>query len=336
MDRLLPVILVLCCGLSLGAGFLLWGTLRALGRLDWRLIQVEAATPRRRGLAPGRRAPGFRLPAEGGGRVRLRDLSDRRVLLVFADDVRDLQPELDRLQLRGELQIVQIRATNDVRPAGESSPRAHFPVLRQRAGRVSRRYRVLETPFAVVVGASGTICGSGLIREGRHLPFLLEAARAEERGEPGVGWIQRDGPAPSSCRLRDFTPRADDILVVTYPRSGTTWTQMILRQLTTDGGMDFAHIAQVSPWLEWALRSGRDLDRLPAPRVFKSHLSYRRIPKGPCRYIYVARDGRDVAVSYYHFARTHMQYRGTFGEFYDRFLTGDDTYGSWLAHVAGW
>ena len=110
---------------------------------------------------------------------------------------------------------------------------------------------------------------------------------------------------------------------MTYPRSGTTWTQMILYQLTTDGRMDFAHITQVCPWFERALKAGRDLDALPAPRVFKSHLTYRRIPKGPCRYIYVARDGKDVAVSYYHFYRSHMGYKGTFEEFFERFLTGE-------------
>jgi hypothetical protein len=111
---------------------------------------------------------------------------------------------------------------------------------------------------------------------------------------------------------------------------------MILYQLTTDGRMDFAHISQVCPWFERAYKAGRDLEALPDPRVFKSHLTYRRIPKGPCRYLYVARDGKDVAVSYYHFYRSHMGYEGTFEAFYAKFLAGDVSYGSWLAHVAGW
>jgi hypothetical protein len=40
----------------------------------------------------------------------------------------------------------------------------------------------------------------------------------------------------------EFVPRLDDIFIVTYPRSGTTWMQMILYQLTTDGALDFPHI----------------------------------------------------------------------------------------------
>jgi hypothetical protein len=70
--------------------------------------------------------------------------------------------------------------------------------------------------------------------------------------------------------------------------------------------------------------------------VFKSHLSYRKIPKGPCRYIYLARDGKDVAVSYYHFQKTHMGYQGALDEFFERFLEGEVPYGSWFRHVRGW
>jgi prepilin-type processing-associated H-X9-DG protein len=102
--------------------------------------------------------------------------------------------------------------------------------------------------------------------------------------------------------------------------SGTTWTQMILYQLTTEGRMDFPHLTAVCPWFERTLKDGTAYDALPAPRVFKSHLSYRKVPKGPCKYIYVARDGKDVAVSYYHFQKTHMGYKGTFDEFFERFL----------------
>jgi hypothetical protein len=100
--------------------------------------------------------------------------------------------------------------------------------------------------------------------------------------------------------------------------------------------MDFSYITQVCPWFERALKAGQDLDALPGPRVFKSHLTYRRFPGGACRTIYVARDGKDVAVSYYHFHRSHMGYTGTFGAFFERFLAGEVTCGSWLRHVEGW
>jgi hypothetical protein len=311
-------------------GLVMWGTLRALRLLSCRLDQWELASPRRRrGVDVGSPAPNFGLPAAGRGRVQLRQFTGRKVLLVFADDARDLLPELHRLQRQGTLQVLLVQNSAGSKTAG-------IMVLKQKQGKLSRRYRVVETPFGFVIDERGRIAAKGLVRNRTHLDFLLDAALgATDRRLVEEPPMQSDGE-PASPRIRDFRPRADDIFVVTYPRSGTTWTQMILYQLTTDGRMDFAHITEVCPWFERALKAGRDLDSLPGPRVFKSHLKYRRVPKGPCKYIYVARDGKDVAVSYYHFYRSHMGYKGNFDEFFEKFLDGDVSYGLWLRHVAGW
>jgi hypothetical protein len=134
----------------------------------------------------------------------------------------------------------------------------------------------------------------------------------------------------------EFVPRPDDVFIVTYPRSGTTWMQMILYQLNTDGSMDFPHIYEYCPWFERSSRSGLGFEARPSPRLFKSHLPHRKIPKGPCRYIYIARDGKDVAVSYYHLYRDFNGFKGTFSEFFDRFLRGKVEFGSWFEHVQGW
>jgi len=133
--------------------------------------------------------------------------------------------------------------------------------------------------------------------------------------------------------------RPDDIFISSYPRSGTTWMQQIMYQLTTEGEMGFDHICQVAPWFERSLAVGAltaaELNALPSPRIFKSHLPYRWLPRG-ARYVYVVRDGRDVAVSYYQFYRSHLRFDGGFEQFYRRFLAGDLQYGSWFKHVAGW
>lgn len=137
----------------------------------------------------------------------------------------------------------------------------------------------------------------------------------------------------------EFEVRPDDVFVVTYPRSGTTWTQMILHALLRGGATDFRHISEVTPWWERSLAYGhlsaQDLDALPSPRIFKSHLPFRWLPRG-ARYIYIIRDGRDVAVSYYHLYRSYLGFRGSFAEFFERYLRGDVQYGSWFKHVAGW
>lgn len=143
----------------------------------------------------------------------------------------------------------------------------------------------------------------------------------------------------------EFDARREDIFVVTYPRSGTTWMQMILYQLATDGEMAFDHISQVVPYFERMMRSGRDPNAMASPRLFKSHLPWsgrlggdalRGIPKSGARYIYVVRNPADVAVSYYHFHRTHLQYQGSFEGFLRDFIAGKVMMGSWFRHVSGW
>ncbi len=138
----------------------------------------------------------------------------------------------------------------------------------------------------------------------------------------------------------EFCARPDDIFVASYPRSGTTWTQLIVYLLCSgDHALSFEHLSQVSPWWErslaWGNAGADDFDQMSGPRIFKSHLPYRWLPPGG-RYIYVQRDGQDVALSYYHLYRSHLGYQGSFEAFFERFLSGDLQYGSWFKHVAGW
>jgi Sulfotransferase domain len=147
-----------------------------------------------------------------------------------------------------------------------------------------------------------------------------------------IGPANMERPAQRAA----FSPRADDIYIVSYPRSGTSWLQMILYQLTTDGDMDFEHISRVIPFLEQSLRQGDSLDQLPSPRILKTHLPYKYVSRWSGKYIYIARDGRDVLVSYYQFYRNYFAPETSFGSFFHDYLAGRVLYGSWFQHVAGW
>src|SRR5580765_773489 len=72
-----------------------------------------------------------------------------------------------------------------------------------------------------------------------------------------------------------YIRRPSDIFVVAYPKSGTTWVQMILYQLTTEGTMSMRHIDEVSPHYE---ESNINLENLKSPRIIKTHIDYRGIP----------------------------------------------------------
>jgi len=142
----------------------------------------------------------------------------------------------------------------------------------------------------------------------------------------------------SRIALLSFVPRASDIFIVTYPKSGTNWMQMILYQLTTDGDMEgLTHLLEATPWIEVPFGRSRDMENVPSPRIIKSHLSYKRIPKGPSKYIYVMRDGKDVVVShFYQNGRIPVGFNMTFTKFFNRWMRGWVDSGLWFNHVAGW
>jgi len=134
----------------------------------------------------------------------------------------------------------------------------------------------------------------------------------------------------------NFSPNEHDIYICSYPRSGTTWVQVIVYQLVRRRPLDFAHISDVIPFLESALQNGVDITGIPIPRIFKTHLHFRHVAKWPGKKVYVIRDGRDVLVSYFHFCETFLGYREPFDSFFNAFLEGRVQYGSWFRHVASW
>lgn len=106
----------------------------------------------------------------------------------------------------------------------------------------------------------------------------------------------------SMGRALAFQPRASDVFIATYPKSGTTWLQQIVHGLRTGGDMAFDEITEVVPWLETALDLGLDIDapQRAEPRAYKCHLPWQMIPKGG-RYLVAVRDPGDVLVSQFHF-----------------------------------
>lgn len=99
-----------------------------------------------------------------------------------------------------------------------------------------------------------------------------------------------------------LAPRSDDVFIATSPKCGTTWVQQIVHSLRTRGDLDFDEISCVVPCLEFSETLGipLDVDQVARPRAFKTHCWYEHCPKGG-RYIVVARDPTDVAVSFYKF-----------------------------------
>lgn len=104
-----------------------------------------------------------------------------------------------------------------------------------------------------------------------------------------------------SAIWNDFAFRDDDIVISTYAKSGTTWTQQIVGQLLSGGDPALA-VADVSPWVDMRI-PGRDillpiLEAQTERRFLKTHLPVDALVMSPrAKYLYIARDGRDVAWS---------------------------------------
>ena len=128
--------------------------------------------------------------------------------------------------------------------------------------------------------------------------------------------------------------RPEDVMLVCYPKSGSTWLRFVVAQALTSQEIDFDSVGRVSP----SLGKQRGAPELFGPgRLVKSHEPWSKITRTPTRAIYLVRDGRDVAVSMYFSVQRRGAFAGTFSEFLDLFLAGEvDNYGSWARHVAGW
>jgi len=106
-----------------------------------------------------------------------------------------------------------------------------------------------------------------------------------------------------SDRWDDFRFRDGDIIIATWAKSGTTWTQQIVSQLLFNGEEGLAAM-DIAPWLDMRIMP---LDEITAGleaqthrRFIKTHLPADTLRmSSTARYIYVARDGRDVAWSFY-------------------------------------
>ena len=117
-------------------------------------------------------------------------------------------------------------------------------------------------------------------------------------------------------------------------------------QIIHGGNIDYRRLDVRMPWLDGMLHPmphnpyyassplmiERLFDSFPAPRVFKTHLPYDLVPKPrdqatKPRYIYVMRNPKDTAVSYYHHYQiflpvlraTHLSW----DEYFELFIKGE-------------
>lgn len=135
---------------------------------------------------------------------------------------------------------------------------------------------------------------------------------------------------------RNFAVYPDDTFLVSYPRSGNTWTRFLVANLVyPNENVSFVNIERLIP--DTSSQSNLALKRMSRPRIIKTHEYFdHRYPKT----IYIVRDPRDVALSYYEFQRRYgqIQENHPLESYVDDFVSGRSTagWGTWSENVASW
>ncbi|GFO43026.1 sulfotransferase [Plakobranchus ocellatus] len=147
-------------------------------------------------------------------------------------------------------------------------------------------------------------------------------------------------------RMKDvpsFEVREDDIWIVAFPKSGTTWIQEIVYLVMNNADTTKALQTTIDrrvPFFEFRMPGFKAISSLPSPRFIKSHLALSLLPdqmetKKP-KTIYIYRNPKDIVVSYYSFFVKFLTYTKFTGNFEDfcRLFTEDKVHnGPWWKHV---
>ncbi|XP_058385704.1 sulfotransferase 2A1-like [Diceros bicornis minor] len=141
-----------------------------------------------------------------------------------------------------------------------------------------------------------------------------------------------------------FVFKDEDVVILTYPKSGTHWLIEILCLIFSKGDPKWIQSVPIwdrSPWVE--TESGyNSLKDKEGPRLISSHLPIQLIPKSlfssKAKVIYLIRNPRDILVAGYFFYRisNFIKKPELLEEYFEWFIQGNVPYGSWFDHTHGW
>lgn len=170
-------------------------------------------------------------------------------------------------------------------------------------------------------------------------------------------WYATGGLKGVLSLQKHFQAKPGDILLVSYPKSGTTWLKALMFTIVNrkafrdvENPLHKANPHELVTFLEaYANKNPRDpRPRAPpaaasSPLMMSTHISYTSLPASvktsDCRIVYVVRDPKDVLVSCWHFIgniRGEELQPISLAEAFEQFARGASPYGPYWDHVMGY
>ncbi|XP_019167730.1 PREDICTED: cytosolic sulfotransferase 17-like [Ipomoea nil] len=166
----------------------------------------------------------------------------------------------------------------------------------------------------------------------------------------GFWFIPRVVPAVQRV-LAEFNPHPNDVILASFPKTGTTWLKSLLYSIIYPSCLDSLikhNPHDLVPFLEMRVfNEGSPPYIMPPPNaktnIFSTHIPYQLLGKtfesSGCRVVYVARNPKDTLNSLWHYVnKSKVAEEGAWGleEAVEKFCQGIVPFGSYYDHVLGY
>ncbi|KAG8366980.1 hypothetical protein BUALT_Bualt16G0024800 [Buddleja alternifolia] len=158
--------------------------------------------------------------------------------------------------------------------------------------------------------------------------------------------------------LENFKPHPKDVILASFPKTGTTWLKALLHSIThrydtkDENSLTFNHPQELIPSLETNLyvqeipqnnTNSQEFISTKNPqksRILATHIPYQIfggvLNSSDCKVVYVTRNPKDTLISLWHFLRKSKNFEQDpweLGAAVDQFCKGIVPFGSYYDHV---
>jgi len=171
---------------------------------------------------------------------------------------------------------------------------------------------------------------------GRKYPLVTKVTTPRGDSYPMTSFVTQK----TFDSVVSYEPDDDDVFVCSYPKNGTTWSIYILHLLRS-GCSGFSKGEQLNEHYACLdFLGGEKTKAYARPRLVQTHLRSDLMPMNKLsKYIFVARNPKDVVTSFYYHTLGFDFYDfadGKFDDFFEHFMRGEHDFGDYFEMVPAW